>query len=425
MAEVLDGAPAPGKRRQSFFDTALKVESKAKARATAFAQKKRKERADALQAVEDSRKVTIDMLASDWLGKSMADAEELDERINPVNLLGMYLMRNNPKYSNFAEASPYMKSLKDEEERVAARNAKILKIPLLWAVAQGWLGGDEQKINARSIVNGFLNFHDYLTDHGKSEYAVVVNDLFAGVPKGEIFAEDLTWTADQLLDSLTSWTEQVRDHINAEELMKMLREHLVEWFDTDPSLQGQERKRYRELFQEIDFYSEGNLNIDLVMRLVGAFSDSAALPEEAKEHYIHALPHWLPSSLTNVQDDADDSASLANFGDQLAAAAPAAEGEAAAPAASEGGDEIAPAAAAAPAESEEAPAAAAADAEGGDEAAAAPDNEGGAAAPAAADAEGGAAETEARESIHSEFPDDVPVRIKSGKRRQSVYVAQE
>ena len=57
MAEVLDGAPAPGKRRQSFFDTALKVESKAKARATAFAQKKRKERADALQAVEDSRKV--------------------------------------------------------------------------------------------------------------------------------------------------------------------------------------------------------------------------------------------------------------------------------------------------------------------------------------------------------------------------------
>lgn len=55
--EVLDGAPAPGKRRQSFFDTALKVESKAKARATAFAQKKRKERADALQAVEDSRKV--------------------------------------------------------------------------------------------------------------------------------------------------------------------------------------------------------------------------------------------------------------------------------------------------------------------------------------------------------------------------------
>ena len=352
--------------------------------------------------------------------------------------------------------------VKDEEERVAARNAKILKIPLLWAVAQGWLGGDEQKINARSIVNGFLNFHDYLTDHGKSEYAVVVNDLFAGVPKGEIFAEDLTWTADQLLDSLTSWTEQVRDHINAEELMKMLREHLVEWFDTDPSLQGQERKRYRELFQEIDFYSEGNLNIDLVMRLVGAFSDSAALPEEAKEHYIHALPHWLPSSLTNVQDDADDSASLANFGDQLAAAAPAAEGEAAAPAASEGGDEIAPAAAAAPAESEEAPAAAAADAEGGDEAAAAPDNEGGAAAPAAADAEGGAApaaadavapaseggeeqnaeeasteaaadaeaaalqaETEARESIHSEFPDDVPVRIKSGKRRQSVYVAQE
>ena len=51
----------------------------------------------------------------------MADAEELDERINPVNLLGMYLMRNNPKYSNFAEASPYMKSLKAIQDQLKGK----------------------------------------------------------------------------------------------------------------------------------------------------------------------------------------------------------------------------------------------------------------------------------------------------------------
>ena len=481
-------------------------------------------------------KVPIDMLASDWLGKSgmmadtrsyfvenllptlimgleqllkrvddldMADAEELDERLNPVNLLGMYLMRNNPKYSNFAEASPYMKSLKaiqdqlkgkvmeasksrstklwdevkrrmedtlvkEEEERVAARNAKILKIPLLWAAAQAWLVGDEQRINTRSIVNGFLNFHEYLIDHGKSEYAVVVNDLFKDVPKDGVFAEDLMWTSDQLLDSLTFWTEHVREHINSEELMKMLREHLVEWFDTDPSLQGQERKRYRELFQEIDYYSEGNLNLDLVMKLVGSFSDSAALPEEAKERYVHALPSWLPATFTGGTDDdtestvAEESVSVMKLGQPSAAADDAADGDgaSAAAAAAEGDGASVPAAA------EDAPAAA----EGGADDAAAPPAaaaadeqaegaaEGGAAAPAAG-TEGGAApdaaaaasdvpaaeegegadagdeasaeavaeaeaiETEQRKSIQAEFPADLPVRISSGRRRQSFYVA--
>lgn len=77
------------------------------------------------------------MLAADWLGKEgsmadsrayfvehllptlimalehllkrvakldMADVENLEGgKLNPVNLLGQYLMRNNPRYSNFAE----------------------------------------------------------------------------------------------------------------------------------------------------------------------------------------------------------------------------------------------------------------------------------------------------------------------------------
>jgi hypothetical protein len=111
--------------------------------------------------------VAIDMLAGDWLGKGktmpdsrsefvenllptlimgleqllkraddlgVIDAEVLDERLNPINLLGQYLMRNNPKYSNFAESSPYMKSLKAIQDQLKGKilDASEARSNALW-----------------------------------------------------------------------------------------------------------------------------------------------------------------------------------------------------------------------------------------------------------------------------------------------------
>ncbi|CAG5133584.1 unnamed protein product, partial [Candidula unifasciata] len=102
-------------------------------------------------AREIIRKIPVEVLAKEWLSKEDATVDmraylvdqilptlilgverllrEVDEKglsatnrfepeFNPINFLAQYLMRNNPRFSNFAEASPYVRGLREVSEEI-------------------------------------------------------------------------------------------------------------------------------------------------------------------------------------------------------------------------------------------------------------------------------------------------------------------
>lgn len=66
--------------------------------------------------------IGLEKLLTEVTSRNLVDCVEPQADFNPINFIAQYLMRNNPQYSNFAEAHPYCKTMKqvsDELKKIA------------------------------------------------------------------------------------------------------------------------------------------------------------------------------------------------------------------------------------------------------------------------------------------------------------------
>ncbi|KAL8619155.1 hypothetical protein ACOMHN_019427 [Nucella lapillus] len=184
-----------------------------------------------------ARKIPIELLAKDWLSDSDASIEmraymvdkvmptlilgvekllnAVDERgladpeakggydpnFNPLNFLAQYLFRNNPRFSNFSEASPYVHGLRQIAEELKAQLFDMEDNRLARIKAEAKRKREERELQARlrqqekerrqqALTSQFTEWN-VPTDNNRVELSLLQNALRSFMEVAEQFPPEI------------------------------------------------------------------------------------------------------------------------------------------------------------------------------------------------------------------------------------------
>ncbi|XP_060602058.1 EF-hand calcium-binding domain-containing protein 5-like isoform X5 [Ruditapes philippinarum] len=312
------------------------------------------------QATNLARKIPTELLARDWLNVIEATLEtraylveklmptlilgmekllnEADKRglangsdkrdpnFNPINHLAQYLMRNNPRYSNFSEASPYVRSLREVNEELKKELFNIEDNRLARIKAEAKRRRDErekmeeqkmfeQKERMKLLMKQFMEW--CVNPSGSVELQLLQNALRSFVELSERFPDHLSeaaklshpleptdvtgkaLTVKEFAKYFASYTSELNS-----ELFDRFMLHMTKCAAAHRSLSHREARRIHltNLFLSCDHSGIGLLDRHRVLSLFENYWDSA------KEEIKHNLRNPRKWPVVEV-DEADDTLS--------------------------------------------------------------------------------------------------------------------
>lgn len=307
-----------------------------------------------------ARKIPIEVLARDWLNENEATLEvrtymvdkvlpnlilgvekllsEADKRgltdgngedpdFNPINFLAQYMMRNNPRYSNFSEASPYVRGIREVSEELKKQlfNIEDNRLARIKAEAKRRreerdklerLKQEERDRRETKFMKQFEEWH--VQPDGRVELSLVQNALRSFAEIAENFPEDLKdgYKLSRALEptdesgkalsvkEFAKYLTMFVDDFNFE-VFEQFMQHLSLCADSYRAASNREQRRIvlTNLFISCDHSGIGLLDRHRILSLFEAFWDS--IKEDIKKN-VRNPRRWPVAEVDEVEDIFDD-----------------------------------------------------------------------------------------------------------------------
>ncbi|XP_061179695.1 EF-hand calcium-binding domain-containing protein 5-like isoform X1 [Saccostrea echinata] len=307
-----------------------------------------------------ARKIPIEILARDWLNDNEATLEvrtymvdkvlptlilgvekllsEADKRgltdenmedpdFNPINFLAQHMMRNNPKYSNFSEASPYVRGIREVSEELKKQlfNIEDNRLARIKAEAKRRreerdrlerVKQEERDRREAMFMKQFQEWH--VQPDSRVELSLVQNALRSFAEIAESFPEDLKdgFKLSRALEptdesgkalSVKEFAKYLTMFVDdfSYEVFEQFMQHLSLCAESHRAAANREQRRIvlTNLFITCDHSGIGLLDRHRILSLFEAFWDS--IKEDIKKN-VRNPRRWPVAEVDEVEDIFDD-----------------------------------------------------------------------------------------------------------------------